>query len=87
MNFLLAWGVSLVYVFLKSTQQRQVQHEEYAKMPIPSYGMAVCEVFVATMIVRHYEDPSALGILAFAIGTGAWMGSMLGTYLHARGRK
>ena len=87
MNFLLAWAVSFVYIFLKATQQRQVQHAEYRKMPLPSYGMAFCEVFVITIVSRHYDDAISLGFLAFCIGTGAWMGSMLGTYLHARRRK
>ena len=87
MNFLLAWAVSFLYIFLKATQQRQVQFAEYRKMPLPSYGMAVCEVFVTTMIVKHYDAPWQLAALAFSIGTGAWMGSMLGTYLHARRRK
>ena len=87
MNFLIAWAVSFCYIFLKSTQQRQVQFAEYRKMPLPSYGMAFCEVFVTTLIVRHYDDFASLALLAFCIGTGAWMGSMLGTFLHARRRK
>lgn len=87
MNFALAWLVSFGYVFLKSTQQRQVQFAEYRKMPFPSYGMALCEVFVTVNIVRHYDDAASLLILAFAIGTGAWMGSMLGTYLHVRRKR
>jgi O-antigen/teichoic acid export membrane protein len=86
-NFLLAWAVSFLYIFLKSTQQRQVQFAEYRKMPIPSYGMAFCEVFVTSVVVRHYNDAISLVVLAICIGTGAWMGSMLGTYLHARRRK
>ena len=87
LNFLLAWAVMLGYVFFRSTQQRHVQHEQYSRMPWPSYGMAVCEVFVTVNIVRNYDDPAALALLAFALGTGGWMGSMLGTYMHARRRK
>ena len=87
MNFLLAWAVSFCYIFLKATQQRQVQFAEYRKMPLPSYGMAFCEVFVTTAIVRSLHSHWELALLAFCIGTGAWMGSMLGTYLHARKRR
>lgn len=87
MNFLLAWLVSLVYIGAKALQQRHVQHAEFWRMPIPSYLMAVCEVFVASSVIKHYDDPNALAILAFSLGTGAWMGSMLGTWIHLQGRK
>ena len=87
MNFLLAWAVSLVYIGAKAYQQRVVQHAQYARMPLMSYIMAFCEVFVITIVSRHYENTWALATLAFCIGTGAWMGSMLGTYLHARRRR
>lgn len=87
MNFALAWFVSLVYIGAKAVQQRQVMHAEYWKMPVPSYLMAFCEIFVTVNIVKHYDDALSLALLAFCIGTGAWMGSMLGTYLHARKRR
>lgn len=87
MNFLLAWAVSLVYIGAKSYQQRVVMRAQYHKMPPMSYLMAFCEVFVTTAIVRSLHSTWELTMLAFAIGTGAWMGSMLGTYLHARGRQ
>lgn len=87
MNFLLAWAVSLVYIGAKAYQQRVVQHAQYSRMPLMSYIMAFCEVFVITIVSRHYESIMALSALAFCIGTGAWMGSMLGTYLHMRRRK
>lgn len=87
MSFLLAWAVSFCYIFLKATQQRHVQHEEYWRMPLPSYGMAFCEVFVLTLVVKHYESLWALVALSLCIGTGAWMGSVMGTYLHARRRR
>lgn len=87
MNFALAWIVSLVYIGAKAYQQRVVQHAQYSRMPLMSYVMAFCEVFVITIVSRHYDDAGSLVMLAICIGTGAWMGSMLGTYLHTKGRK
>jgi hypothetical protein len=87
LNFALAWIVSLVYVGAKAYQQRVVQHAQYLRMPLMSYVMAFCEVFVITIVSRHYDDAWSLAALAACIGTGAWMGSMLGTYVHERGRR
>jgi len=87
MNFLLAWAVSFIYIYLKATQQRHVQFAEYWRMPPMSYGMAACEVFTFTLVIRHYDDIWSLAILAFCIGTGAWMGSVLGTWLHVQSRR
>lgn len=85
MNFLLAWAVSLIYIGAKAYQQRVVQHAQYARMPAMSYTMAYCEVFVMSLVVKSLHDAWQLNLLALSIGTGAWMGSMLGTYLHKRG--
>jgi hypothetical protein len=82
-TFLAAFLVSFVYIFLKATQQRHVQFAQYFRMPIPSYGMAACEVFVIGTVARG-EGLAELAVLAFCIGTGAWMGSVLGTWMHAR---
>ena len=91
MTFLAAFFASLVLIFLKSTQQRHVQFEEYWRMPAVSYGMAGCEVFITAKVAVHAitesGDTAGLVLLAFSIGTGAALGGILGTYLHARRKR
>ena len=85
MNFILAWLVSFVYIGAKAYQQRVVMSAQYRLMPPMSYIMAFCETFVTVNIVKHYDNFDSLALLAFCLGTGAWMGSMFGTYMHTRG--
>lgn len=84
MSYLLACLASFVYIALKATQQRQVQHEEYLKMPAVSMGMAFCEIFIMANVVHSADSTTGLVLLAIAIGIGAACGSILGTWLHAR---
>lgn len=84
MTYLLAGLAYFISVTLKAVQQRQVQHAEYRKMPLVSYGMSFCEIFLMSLVVRHTESTETLVYLALAIGTGGAVGSVLGTYLHAR---
>ena len=84
MNYALAFVASFVLIFLKATQQRQVQFAEYRKMPPVSMGMAFCEVFIVANVARTADGLWPLVLLAICIGTGAACGSMLGTYLHVR---
>lgn len=86
MTYVLAFFASLVYIALKALQQKQVQHEEYLKMPAVSLAMAFCEIFIMANVVHSAESVQGLVALALAIGLGAGIGSMLGTYLHARRR-
>lgn len=84
MTYLLAGLVYFVSVTLKAVQQRQVQHAEYRKMPLVSYGMSFCEIFLLSIVVKNAGDYETLFFLAIAIGTGSSAGSIFGTYLHAR---
>jgi branched-subunit amino acid transport protein AzlD len=86
MTYLLAFAVSLVYILLKATQQRQVMAAEYRKMPAVSMLMAFCEVFIVANVARTAHGYAELALLAFGIGAGGGIGSVLGTYLHARKR-
>lgn len=86
MTYLLAFAVSFLYIFLKATQQRQVMAAEYLKMPPVSMAMAFCEVFIVASVARTADTVAELIILAVFIGLGGGLGSMLGTYLHARKR-
>ena len=87
MSFVLAFLASFVLIFLKATQQRQVQFAEYKKMPPVSMGMAFCEVFIVANVARSAEGFWPLVLLAVCIGLGAAVGSILGTYLHASKRR
>jgi len=83
-NYLFAFLAYLLAVTLKAYQQRQVMAAEYHKMPVVSYGMAFCEVFITYSVVKTAESPSGLLLLALSIGSGGALGSILGTWLHAR---
>jgi hypothetical protein len=84
MNYFLAFGAAVLYVALRAIQQRHVQHAEYWRMPLVSYGMAVCDVFVVSLVVKQSDSLAGLAVLAFATGSGGALGSILGTWLHAR---
>lgn len=86
MNYLAAFVASFVYIALKALQQRQVMSAEYLKMPAVSMAMAACEVFIMVNIVHTADSLGGLVTLAVSIGLGAGLGSMLGTWLHARKR-
>jgi hypothetical protein len=83
-NYLAAFLASLLYIALKAIQQRQVMATEYRKMPAVSMGMAACEVFIMVNVVRTADSLAGLVLLAICIGAGSALGSMIGTYLHAR---
>ena len=84
MSYALAFFAYLVSVTLKAYQQRQVMAAEYLKMPAVSYGMAACEIFITYTVIKTADSPYGLVLLAFAIGSGGALGSILGTWLHAR---
>ena len=84
MSYLLAFVASFVFIALKATQQRQVQHAEYAKMPLVSIGMGFCEVFIVANVIHTADSIPGLALLALSIGCGSALGSIIGTYLHVR---
>lgn len=83
MTYSLGFLAYFVIVTLKAYQQRQVMAAEYWKMPPVSYAMAACDVFLMSLVART-GSITALVLLAIAMGTGSSLGSMLGTWLHAR---
>lgn len=86
--YLPAFLVSLLYVGMKATQQRQVMAAQYWRMPALSFGMAFCEVFIVgnVSVGAVGGNLQSLVILACAIGAGGAAGSIFGTWLHARKR-
>jgi hypothetical protein len=84
LTYVFAFLVSALYIGLKATQQRQVMAAEYRKMPAVSLGMAFCEVFIVANVARSADGVLELALLALSIGLGSALGSIIGTYLHAR---
>lgn len=84
MSYFAAFACYLVAVALKVYQQRNVQFTDYKKMPAVSYGMAGTEIIMSYCVILHFESLSALLILWFAMGSGGALGSVIGTWLHAR---
>ena len=87
MNFLSAFLVSLVYVHLKSRQQLAVIHMDFPKIMPNSLGMAACEVFILSTVVKTADSIEGLLALALCIGLGAGFGCMAAMKLHMRRRK
>lgn len=84
-----AFFVAMLYVGLRATQQRHVQHEQYWRMPAISLLMGYCDIFLVASAIHLSDDSGFWSMfwLATVIGLGSGIGSMLGTYLHARRRK
>ena len=78
-SYLLAFGASFCFVFLKSAQQQNVTHKKYWWILPTSLLMATCEVAVISMVAKN-----GWGWLILAVGIGAGLGAMLATYLHSK---
>lgn len=78
--------VQACYIAMKAAQQRQVQACQYWLMPPLSFGMAFCEIFLWANIAKLFVEGNAwrMFFFALAVGTGASIGSITGTYLHKR---
>ena len=73
-NYLIAFSVSLTYIYLKAWQQINVIHKRYKQMPIPSLLMALCEVSIIGLVVKN-------GFWVFIpIGIGGALGCMLSVW-------
>lgn len=51
-NYVLAFAVTFVYIFLKATQQIHVIRKEYPWIIPTSVGMGLCEVAMVLLVVR-----------------------------------
>jgi hypothetical protein len=79
--YLALFATTLVYVFLRAFQQKNVMHSKYLWMVPVSYGMGFCDVYIITSIAHGGH---VLWIVALAMGTGGTIGSISATYLHNR---
>lgn len=87
MNFLLAFLVSLVYIHLKAAQQLHVMHMEFSRIMPTSLGMAACEVFILTSVIKTSDSFGGLVLLALCIGLGAGIGCIAAMKMHLRRRR
>lgn len=71
MNYLIAFIVSFVYIYLKAWQQINVIHQKYINVLPVSLMMALCEVSIIALVVR---DSLWMFI---PIGLGGGLGCML----------
>lgn len=78
-DYLAICVVSFFYVGAKAFQQLNVVFKKYWAVPVMSYVMAACEVFIVVGIVKNQDWWTVL-----ALGTGATLGCMLSMLLHER---
>jgi len=79
-NPLLIFGAAFLFVALKSLQQRQVAHDEYAKILPTSLTMGFVEVYLIASISKSgWHLPAAFGW-----GLGAGLGCLAGMWFHRR---
>lgn len=84
MIYFALFSTTLIYVFLRAFQQKNVMHSKYMWMVPVSYGMGFCDVYIITSIAH---GDHVLWMTALAMGTGGTIGSISATYLHNRWTK
>jgi hypothetical protein len=78
--FVTGFFASMIFIFFKAFQQRNVAFEHYSWIIPTSIAMALAEFWVIAMIVREgYNLP-----LVITLGTGSGVGALAATYLHQR---
>lgn len=78
-TFVSVFAVSCLFVFIKAFQQLNVVHDKYLWVMPCSMLMALCEVFVISMIAVKQE-----WWLFIPMGIGSALGAMFSMYLHKR---
>lgn len=76
MEYLIAFAVSFVYIFLKAWQQINVVYKKYKAVPLVSMLMALCEVTIVTLVVKSNIW------LFIPIGVGGAIGCMLSMHIN-----
>lgn len=79
MIYLLAFGASFVFIFLKAFQQLNVVHKQYLWVLPTSLFMAVCEVYVIVATAKN-----GWGWIVLVIGLGSGLGAISSMYVHER---
>lgn len=83
---LIIFCTTYLFVFAKAMQQLNVARDKWALVPVFSYMMAYMEylglgIGIADVIANGY---SRILFIGFAAGTGGWLGSWTGMWLHKR---
>lgn len=78
-HYVVAFWTSFLFVGMKSAQQQQlnVVHRKYWWILPTSMAMALCEVYVVSIVAKN-----GWGAIALVIGVGAGLGSIIATWLH-----
>lgn len=80
MILLTGFIASMVFIFFKAFQQRNVAFEHYRWILPTSISMGLTEFYVIALIVKEgYNLP-----LVLTLGTGGGVGCLLATYAHKR---
>lgn len=77
MTYLLAFGASFVFIFLKAFQQLNVVHKQYLMVIPTSIAMSTCEVLVIYLVAKQ-----GWGWLVLFTGGGGGLGCVVAMYLH-----
>ena len=80
-NLLIAFAISVIYIFVKAFQQQNVIHQEYKWVLPTSFVMAACEVTTIGMVAWHQTY-----WMIIPIGLGGGIGCIASMYLHKRMR-
>jgi hypothetical protein len=80
MTYVYAALANFIFVFLKAFQQRNVTLNTPKWVLPTSYGMALTEVYVISLVVRLGYDP----LLIVWVGTGAGLGALSAMYIHRK---
>ena len=84
MTHLTLFTVNFVGVFCRSFQQLNVTKYKYKWIPPISYVMQVQLLFNVGYVARYYAGIEEMILFVLVSGTGAWMGSFCGMWLHRR---
>lgn len=89
MEYIAMLATSFIYVASKSFQQLNVVHEKILQIIPTSYFMAYLEIGTLGMAAKAIIDHGVTGfaLSGFAMGTGAWIGSICAIYIHKWLRK
>ena len=84
-SYILVFFLSFVSIACKSLQQKSVQYNRYLLIPPVSYVQAFTEMFTAGLFVNSFlhNDLQQTVVMAFMIGTGGWIGCMVGMKIQA----
>lgn len=89
MNDYLAWQLiipSFLMVFFKAMQQQNVIHRNFCAVPIVTYGIGACDVFLSVGVVDYGVSFSTVNGLAI----GGALGCLSAMFVHGkffRGKK